>query len=96
MLEVVCAQREVCRAEQLLAECLVREHEKTANLHRFKAKQKQCSVDNKDLDVGWIKATFNNHGRSQESASLSTLLPPQKVPGTDGMVFCLQSHDVGC
>jgi len=73
--------------EQLLAECLIHEHKKTANLHHFKAKQKQDSIDNKDLDIGWIKATFNNHGQSQEGIPLSTPLPPQKVPGTNGIVI---------
>ena len=89
VLEVVCAQREVCHAEQLLAECLVCEHKKTANLHHFKAKQKQRSVNNKDLDIGWIKAAFNNHSQSQESASLPTPSLPQKVPGTNGTMFYL-------
>ena len=65
MLDIVYAQREVHRAERLLAECLVWEHEKIADLHHFKAMQRQGSIDTLDLDIGWIRVTFNNHGRSQ-------------------------------
>ncbi|KAI5992234.1 hypothetical protein EDD15DRAFT_2197243 [Pisolithus albus] len=65
-----------CRGKKLLAECLVREHEKIANLHRFKANQRQDSIDNSDLNVGWIKAVFNNHDRSQLSDYAYLTLPP--------------------
>ena len=48
MLEVVCAQCEVCHAE----------HENTANLHCFKAKEEQCGdvdmegeTDDKDVST---------------------------------------------
>ena len=62
VLEIVRAQCEVHHAEKLLADCVVLEHKKRANLHRFKAQQMQDSVDQMDLDVGWINATFINHG----------------------------------
>ena len=92
VLEVVCAQREVHRAEKSLAECIVQEHEKIANLHRFKARRMQDSVDQMDLDVGWINATFINHSRSHPSAvpvSASTL--SQTVSGSDReLVGCCQ------
>ena len=84
VLEIVRAQREVHRAEKLLAECVVQEHEKIAKLHRFKALRMQNSVDQLDLDVGWINATFINHGRSCPSLappSASTL--SQTMSGTD-------------
>ncbi|KAI5994687.1 hypothetical protein EDD15DRAFT_2195840 [Pisolithus albus] len=90
VLKIVCAQREVHHAEKLLAECLVREHEKIANLHRFKANQRQDSIDNSDLNVGWIKAVFNNHDRSQLSIPLcisDTPSPPRKGPDANGIVL---------
>ncbi|KAI6000002.1 hypothetical protein EDD15DRAFT_2193489 [Pisolithus albus] len=90
VLEIVCARREVHRTEKLLAECLVREHEKIANLHRFKANQRQDSIDNSDLNVGWIKAVFNNHDRSQLSVPLrisDTPSPPRKGLDANGIVL---------
>ena len=83
MLEIVCAQRDVHRAEKMLAECVTREHEKIANLHRFKAKQMHDSAHHLDLDIGWINATFRNHGQSQPSASPCTT-PMQQTVGVDG------------
>ena len=90
VLDIVYAQREVHRAERLLAECLIRGHEKIADLHRFKAMQRQGSIDTLDLDIGWIRATFNNHGRSQSSPPLSTSTLPllQKVPDECGRLDC--------
>ncbi|KIM61193.1 hypothetical protein SCLCIDRAFT_26007 [Scleroderma citrinum Foug A] len=79
VLEIVRAQCDVHRAEKMLADCVTREHEKIANLHRFKAKWKQDSVHHLDLNIGWINATFNNHGRSQPGASLCTTLTQQTV-----------------
>ncbi|KIM50942.1 hypothetical protein SCLCIDRAFT_33876 [Scleroderma citrinum Foug A] len=61
VLEVVHAQWEVHRAEKSLTECIVQEHEKIANLHHFKAQQMQDSIDQMDLNVGWINVTFINH-----------------------------------
>jgi len=89
VLTIIYAQCEVHRAEKLLAECLIQEHEKIADLHRFKAKERQGSVDNLDLDIGWIRAAFNNHGRSQSSALLpiSTPSSPQEVPDEHGKSF---------
>ena len=81
MLEIVCAQRDVHRAEKTLAECVIWEHEKIANLHCFKAKQMQDSVHHLDLDIGWINATFRNHGRSQPSPSPSTTPSMQQTGG---------------
>jgi len=50
---------EVHRAEKLLADCVVLEHKKRANLHRFKAQQMQDSVDQMDLNVRWINVVVN-------------------------------------
>ena len=72
MLEIVRAQRDVHRAEKTLAECVIREHEKIANLHRFKSKQMQDSVHHLDLNIGWINATFNNYGRQPSISSRTT------------------------
>ncbi|KAI5995119.1 hypothetical protein EDD15DRAFT_2195742 [Pisolithus albus] len=92
VLKIIRAQREVHRAEKLLAECLVQEHEKIANLHRFKAKQGQDSIDNSDLSIGWIKAVFNNHGQIQPSAPLCTSIPSSPQPTPDMDVLELSGH----
>ncbi|KIM62384.1 hypothetical protein SCLCIDRAFT_25114 [Scleroderma citrinum Foug A] len=84
VLEVVHAQQEVHHAEKSLAECIVWEHEKIANLHCFKAWQMQDSVDQMDLDVRWINATFINHSRSHPSVvPVSTSALSQTVLGSD-------------
>ena len=84
ILEIVHAQREVHRAEKLLVDCVVREYKKRANLHRFKAQRMQNSVDQMDLDVGWINASFINHGRSHPSvAPPSTSTFSKTMSGTD-------------
>ena len=90
VLDIVYAQREVHHVERLLAKCLIREHEKIADLHRFKAMQRQGSIDTLDLDIGWIRAIFDNHGQSQSSPPLSTFtLPlPQKVLDENGRLDC--------
>ena len=92
VLEVVHAQQEVHHAEKSLAECIVWEHEKIANLHCFKAWQMQDSVDQMDLDVGWINATFINHSRSHLSVvPVSTSTLSQTVLGSDcELVGCCQ------
>lgn len=69
VLDVVRAQRDVHRAEKILADCMVKEHERVANLNRFKSQRLQKHLDEKDLDVGWINAVFGNYGRSQHIAS---------------------------
>ena len=69
-------------------ECVVQEHEKIANLHHFKAKQVQNTVDDSDLDIGWINVVFNNHGRSQPTPPLHLLTSSQKVPDADGELHC--------
>ena len=79
VLEIVCAQHDVHRAEKMLTDCVTWEHEKIANLHCFKAKWKQDSVHHLDLNIGWINATFNNHGRSQPGTSLCTTSTQQTV-----------------
>lgn len=63
VLEIARAQRDVHHAEKALAECVVRQHEKIADLHRFKAVRMQDTVDDKDLNIGWINALFSNHSR---------------------------------
>lgn len=63
VLEIVRAQREVSRAQRVLADCKVREHEKIVQLHRFKAQQSQNITDVKDLDIGNIIALFRTHGQ---------------------------------
>jgi len=90
VLDIVYVQREVHRAERLLAECLVREHEKIADLHRFKAMQRQGSINILDLDIGWIRVAFNNHGQSQSSGPLSTSTLPllQEVLDERGKLDC--------
>ena len=89
ILDIVRAQWDVHRAEKMLAECVVREHEKIADLHRFKAEQMQDSVNNSDLDIGWIHAVFNNHGRNQVSVPLHvpTSSFPQKMPDANGKLY---------
>ena len=79
VLEIVHAQRDVHHAEKMLADCVTWEHEKIANLHHFKAKWKQDSVHHLDLNIGWINATFNNHGQRQLGASLCTTSMQQTV-----------------
>ena len=81
MLKIVRAQCDIHCAEKMLAECVIREHEKIVNLHRFKAKQMQDSVHHLDLDIGWINATFRNHGQSQPSPSPSTTPSMQQTGG---------------
>jgi len=88
ILDIVHAQCDVHRAEKILAECIVREDEKIVNLHHFKANQVQDTVDNLDLDIGWINAVFNNHGRSQPTPPLRSSTSLQKVPDTDGKLHC--------
>lgn len=65
VLEVVRAQRDVHRAQKILADCTVKEHERVADLNRFKAQKLQRYLDEKDLDVGWINAVFGSYGRLQ-------------------------------
>ena len=92
ILEIAHAQHDIHCAQTTLMECIVWEHEKIANLHRFKAKQMQDSVDCSDLNIGWINATFNNYGRSQSSVPLhdmttmSTSLP-LKAPDADSKLY---------
>ena len=62
VLKIVLAQCDVHHVEKTLTDCVTREHEKITNLHHFKAKRKQDSVHHLDLNIGWINATFNNHG----------------------------------
>ena len=88
ILDIVHAQRDVHHAEKILAECVVWEHEKIANLHRFKANQVQDTVDDSDLDIRWINAVFNNHGRSQPTPPLHLSTSLQKVPDADGKLHC--------
>ena len=95
ILEIVHAQHEVHRAEKLLADCVVQEYEKRANLHCFKAQWMQNSVDQMDLNVGWINASVINHGRSRPSVALpSTSTFSKTVSGTDreSVVFVSSFH----
>ena len=112
ILEIVCAQHDVHRVQKMLVECVVREHKKIANLHHFKVKKMQNSVNCLDLGIRWINATFNNHGRSQLSgplhdiSTMSTSLP-LKAPDADSKLYfalvvfeswCLSRHSytIGC
>lgn len=78
MLEIARAQRDVHHAERVLAECMVQEHKRVADLHRFKAQQKQESLDCKDLSIGWINALFGDYGRMRPipTAKVRNYLPP--------------------
>lgn len=79
VLEIARAQRDVHHAERELAECMVREHEKIADLHRFKARRKQGCLDDKDLDIGWLHAVFSNYGRARPLPAAQSL-PASFVP----------------
>ena len=88
ILNIVRAQHDVHRVEKILAECVVQEHEKIVNLHCFKANQVQDTVDDSDLDIGWINMVFNNHGRSQPTPPLHSSTSLQKVPDADSKLHC--------
>ena len=60
MLKIVHAQHDVHHAERALAECVIQEHKKIANLHRFKSKQMQDSVHHLDLNIVRVACEFES------------------------------------
>lgn len=74
MLEVVHAKCNIYCVEKALAESIIWEHKKIAELHHFKAKQSEQIINDKDLDIRWINMLFHNYGQSQllQQARLTT------------------------
>ena len=62
VLDVARAQREVARAEHILASCRAREYETIAELYRFKAQNRATKLNKKEVDVGIMRAAMNQHG----------------------------------
>ena len=85
-LDVACAQREVARAEHILASCRAREHESIAELYRFKAQHRATNLNKKEVDVGIMRAAMNQRGNC---ASASILLSTRKacVRAPDGTLL---------
>jgi hypothetical protein len=55
------AKREVSRAEKLLADCVVREHEVTASLFRTRATTLEKKLDATDDELGRMRITCKNY-----------------------------------
>ena len=62
LLEVARARRDVRHAQKQLMECLNRETKLLCALHQLKAKKFTELVDDADLNIGRIRATFNSYG----------------------------------
>ena len=62
ILDIARAQREVARAEHILASCHAREYETIAELYRFKARHRATNFDMKEVDMGLMRAAMNRHG----------------------------------
>lgn len=61
MVDLARAKREVFRAEKLLADCVVREHEVTASLFRIRATTLGKKLDATDDELGRMRITCKNN-----------------------------------
>ncbi|KAG1812039.1 hypothetical protein EV424DRAFT_1542268 [Suillus variegatus] len=64
VMELARARRDVFRAEQSLADCMVRECELMASLSKFKSNISAQKLNKTDLRLGCMWITFNKHGLS--------------------------------
>jgi hypothetical protein len=54
LLEIAREKRKVCHVQRQLADCVLREHQKIADLYHFKAEKAEGQLDYSELDVGWM------------------------------------------
>ena len=74
LLEVACARWDVCHAQKQLTECLNRETKSLCALHQLKVKKFAELMDDANLNIGRIRATFNSYGRSPQVLDVNTTL----------------------
>ena len=81
LLEVACARRDVHHAQKQLAECLNQETKSLCALHQLKAKKFAELVDDANLNIGRIRATFNRYGRLPQVPDVNTSHSSQDEDG---------------
>lgn len=74
----------MARAEHALESCRVREHETIAELYRFKAQHSAIKLNNKEVDVGHVRAAMNRHDLCH--SYLSPFSKKPRIPGSDGVL----------
>ena len=73
LLEVARARWDVRHAQKHLAKCLNWETKSLCALHQLKAKKFAELVDDADLNIGRIRATFNSYGQSPQVLDMNTM-----------------------
>lgn len=75
VLDVARAQREVARAEHALVSCRAREYETIAELYRFQAEHNALNLNDKETDVGLVRAAMNQYDNHSYLGSFTSNNP---------------------
>ncbi|KAG1849727.1 hypothetical protein F4604DRAFT_1934745 [Suillus subluteus] len=84
IMDLARARQDVFRAEKMLADCVVQEHEILANLHKYQSNILKKKLDKADIGLGYMHITFKKHRLSHRGPALCSL---QEQSGHDIMVI---------